>query len=112
LLVYVPQHEGRGIGIANKLKAYELQDQGMDTVEANVCLGFDEDERDYGFIKDVLAYFNTNSVRLMTNNPEKIQALEKHGIKVDRVPLIIPSQKKNERYLETKKNRMGHLLDE
>lgn len=111
MLIYLPHQEGRGIGILNKLKAYELQDKGLDTVEANERLGFEGDERDYDFIPGILAHFKVESVRLLTNNPQKIKALEKHGIRVKRVPLIIPPQKRNEKYLETKKKRMGHMLD-
>jgi len=111
LLIYLPHHEGRGIGILNKLKAYALQDDGLDTVDANTHLGFEGDERDYDFIPEILAHFNVKSVRLLTNNPSKIKALEAHGIKVERVPIIIPPHKKSESYLETKKDRMGHMLD-
>jgi len=112
ILIYLPGHEGRGIGLINKLKAYKLQDEGLDTVDANVKLGFEADQRAYDFIPEILNHFGAKSIRLLTNNPEKIKALDEADIKVVREPLIIPSDVKNESYMEAKKNRMGHMLDE
>ncbi|MGM0472100.1 MAG: bifunctional 3,4-dihydroxy-2-butanone-4-phosphate synthase/GTP cyclohydrolase II [Bacillota bacterium] len=112
VLLYMRQ-EGRGIGLGNKLKAYELQDQGRDTVEANEDLGFDADLRDYGIGAQILADLNLSSIRLMTNNPRKIIGLEGYGLEIsDRVPLEIESNCNNEHYLQTKKEKLGHLLDE
>ncbi len=111
LLVYQMQ-EGRGIGLLNKIRAYELQDQGVDTVEANVRLGFDADQRSYAFCAQILRYFEVRRVRLMSNNPSKIQGLENEGIEVaERVPLVIQPSRRSARYLRTKKEKMGHLLD-
>lgn len=111
IIVYVYGHEGRGIGILNKIKAYELQDSGMDTVEANRKLGFEEDLRNYGFVPELLEYFGVRSVRLLTNNPKKINGLNGR-IKVERVPLFVTPTKTNRGYLRTKKSKMGHLLSE
>jgi len=111
VVVYL-QQEGRGIGLHNKIKAYALQDKGMDTVEANLALGFPGDMRDYGAGAQILKDLGIGKVRLLTNNPEKITGLEKHGLKVTkRVPLEIQPNTKNRRYMETKKQKMGHLLD-
>ena len=111
LLIYEHQ-EGRGIGLLNKLRAYELQDEGLDTVEANVRLGFEADLRDYQMPADILHYFNVKSVRLLSNNPEKIVALESAGIEVaERIPCIIAPHESTEGYLRTKKQKLGHLLD-
>jgi GTP cyclohydrolase II len=111
LLIYEHQ-EGRGIGLLNKLRAYELQDGGADTVEANERLGFEADLRDYRMPADILRYFKIRSVRLLSNNPEKISALEKAGIRVaERIPCIVVPHESNEGYLRTKKQKMGHLLD-
>jgi 3,4-dihydroxy 2-butanone 4-phosphate synthase / GTP cyclohydrolase II len=105
------RQEGRGIGLANKLKAYELQDLGLDTVEANLKLGFAPDLRDYGVAAQILRDLGYARVRLLTNNPRKISALIEHGIHVkSREPLEIPSNPVNERYLLTKRSRLGHLL--
>ncbi|MCI0503960.1 GTP cyclohydrolase II [Candidatus Micrarchaeota archaeon] len=110
ILVYLDQ-EGRGIGLANKIKAYSLQDGGMDTVEANVSLGFGEDMRDFSIAADILGYFGVKDIALLTNNPNKIAVLEKAGIKVSkRIPLIITPNRFNKKYLDTKKEKMRHLL--
>lgn len=112
VVVYIAQ-EGRGIGIANKLRAYELQDQGMDTVEANVALGFKPDLRDYGLGAQVLADLGLRRLRLMTNNPKKMAGLNGYGLEiVEQVPLIAQAMGPRERYLGTKRDKMGHLLPE
>lgn len=112
VIVYL-QQEGRGIGLMNKMKAYKLQEQGMDTLEANLHLGFKPDERDYKIGAEILTALNINNIKLLTNNPEKISGLENYGIQViERIPLIIHSNKYNLNYLDTKKIRMGHLLNE
>jgi GTP cyclohydrolase II len=111
LLIYEHQ-EGRGIGLANKLRAYELQDGGLDTVEANLRLGFAADQRGYNLPVDVLRYFHVPRVRLLSNNPDKINALESAGIEVsERVPCIVAPVMTSENYMRTKKEKMGHLLD-
>lgn len=111
LLIYQMQ-EGRGIGLLNKLYAYELQDRGVDTVEANVKLGFGADQRSYAFCAQILKYFDIAVIRLMSNNPAKIQGLEAEGIRVvERVPLVIRGSHLSEKYLKTKKEKLGHLLD-
>lgn len=111
-LVIYEHQEGRGIGLSNKLRAYELQDEGLDTVEANVRLGFEADLRDYQMPAEILRYFNVRSVRLLSNNPEKIAALERAGIEVaERIPCIVAPHESTEGYLRTKKQKMGHLLD-
>jgi len=110
MLIYLDQ-EGRGIGLANKIKAYALQDKGMDTVEANVHLGFGEDLRDYKIAADILKYFGVKEIALLTNNPAKIRDLEHHGITVvKRIPIITKSNRYNRKYLETKKKKMNHAL--
>ncbi|KGP74978.1 3,4-dihydroxy-2-butanone 4-phosphate synthase [Desulfosporosinus sp. Tol-M] len=110
VLVYMRQ-EGRGIGLLNKLKAYKLQEEGKDTVEANLALGFPEDLRDYGVGAQILADLGISKVRLMTNNPRKIVGLEGYGLKVvERVPIEIQSKPENLAYLCTKKVKMGHIL--
>src|SRR5512147_2558994 len=102
--------EGRGIGLINKLYAYELQDRGIDTVEANVKLGFEADQRSYAFCADILKYFGLTRVRLLSNNPDKIRGLEEQGIEVvERVPLVVKPSAISEKYLKTKKEKMGHL---
>jgi 3,4-dihydroxy 2-butanone 4-phosphate synthase/GTP cyclohydrolase II len=109
-LLYMNQ-EGRGIGLAAKLKAYELQDQGMDTVEANVSLGFAPDLRDYGTGALMLKNLGINKIRLMTNNPRKIVALNGYDLEVvERVPIEISPNSTNEHYLETKRDKMGHMI--
>jgi GTP cyclohydrolase II len=110
MLIYLDQ-EGRGIGLANKIKAYSLQDRGMDTVEANVHLGFGEDLRDYKVAADILGYFKVKEIALLTNNPKKIADMEMHGIKVlERIPLITRPNRYNRSYLETKRKKMNHML--
>lgn len=110
IVLYMHQ-EGRGIGLANKLKAYHLQEQGMDTVEANVALGFAPDLRDYGIGAQILSELGMKSIKLMTNNPRKIVGLEGYGLKVSgRVPVEISPTVSNKRYLKTKKEKMGHIL--
>ena len=110
ILLYLPQ-EGRGIGLMNKLRAYELQDGGMDTVEANEKLGFAADARDYDFSARVLKRLGVRRIRLLSNNPEKVRQLEKSGIQVvERVPCQARVSKISRAYLETKKRKMGHLL--
>ncbi|MFP3867751.1 MAG: bifunctional 3,4-dihydroxy-2-butanone-4-phosphate synthase/GTP cyclohydrolase II [Desulfobacteraceae bacterium] len=111
VIIYMHQ-EGRGIGLVNKLRAYELQDQGADTVEANVALGFKADLRDYGIGAQILRDLGVRQMRLMTNNPKKIIGLEGYGLKVvERVPLEVPPNRENAKYLKTKCLKMGHLLD-
>ena len=111
LLIYEHQ-EGRGIGLLNKLRAYELQDEGADTVEANERLGFESDLRNYELPGEILRYFGLQSVRLLSNNPEKVAAVEAAGVRVEeRVPCIVPAMDSTEAYLRTKKEKMGHLLE-
>ena len=110
ILLYLPQ-EGRGIGLMNKLRAYELQDQGMDTVEANESLGFAADVRDYDFPAQILKKLGAKQIRLLSNNPEKVRQLEEAGIEVaERVPYQPRISKISRGYLKTKKKKMGHLL--
>ncbi|MBV9398577.1 MAG: GTP cyclohydrolase II [Bryobacterales bacterium] len=110
LLIYENQ-EGRGIGLLNKLRAYELQDQGADTVEANEKLGFDADLRAYALAGPILKFFGVRAVRLMSNNPEKMHALEEAGVHVaERVPAIVDPIQSTEDYLRTKREKLGHLL--
>jgi GTP cyclohydrolase II len=111
LLLYLRQ-EGRGIGLVNKIKAYALQEQGMDTVDANLALGFRDDERDYAIAAHMLASLNVGSVQLMTNNPDKLRQLSAQGVRISgRIPHQMPSNEHNRRYLRTKATRSGHLLD-
>ena len=111
VVLYMHQ-EGRGIGLENKLKAYALQDRGMDTVEANEALGFKPDLRTYGIGAQILVDLGLSTIRLMTNNPRKIVGIEGYGLKVtSRVPLEIPANQSNRQYLKTKKEKLGHLLD-
>ncbi len=111
VIVYMHQ-EGRGIGLANKIKAYNLQEHGRDTVEANIELGFKNDLRDYGIGAQILVDLGVRKMRLMTNNPKKIVGVEGYGVKVvKRVPIEIKPNENNVRYLKTKKNKMGHLLE-
>ena len=112
VLLYLRQ-EGRGIGLVNKIKAYALQDKGMDTVEANEKLGFKADARDYTVGTQILADLGIKRMRLMTNNPKKIEGLEKYGIKiVERVPLIIKPTTTNKKYMAAKKKKLGHYLED
>ena len=110
LIIYMAQ-EGRGIGLGNKIKAYELQDEGMNTVEANESLGFEADERNYSICGEILSSMNIASVRLMTNNPSKIEGLIDSGIDVvDRVSIEVDASEHNKDYLDVKADRMGHLF--
>ena len=110
VLLYLPQ-EGRGIGLMNKLRAYELQDRGMDTVEANISLGFAADAREYDFPAKILKKLGATRIRLLSNNPDKVQQLESAGVKViERVPCQPHISKISRAYLQTKKSKMGHLL--
>lgn len=111
ILLYLPQ-EGRGIGLMNKLRAYQLQDAGMDTVEANETLGFAADARDYDFSAQILKKLGATKIRLLSNNPEKVRQLERAGIRVlERVACQPRVSKISHAYLQTKKSKMGHLLD-
>lgn len=111
IVLYMRQ-EGRGIGLVNKIKAYALQEQGQDTVEANHSLGFEDDLRDYGIGAQILAEIGVKKLRLMTNNPKKIVGLEGYGLEiVERVSIEVPAHKENLRYLQTKQQKMGHLLE-
>ena len=112
LLIYEHQ-EGRGIGLLNKLRAYELQDQGADTVEANERLGFDSDLRSYELPGAILQYFGLKAIRLLSNNPQKVEAVERAGVEVvERVPCLADVLDTSESYLRTKKEKMGHLLED
>ena len=111
LVLYLRQ-EGRGIGLINKIRAYSLQDQGLDTVDANLALGFQDDERDYAIAAHMLRSLQVGSVQVMTNNPRKIKELERHGVSVvGRLPHIIPPNVHNHHYLQTKATRSGHWID-
>ena len=110
MIIYMAQ-EGRGIGLVNKIRAYELQDKGMDTVEANEALGFADDERDYSYCKEILSSVDISSVKLMTNNPRKIKGLEDVGINVsERVSIEVDPNKHNEDYLKVKADKLGHMM--
>jgi 3,4-dihydroxy 2-butanone 4-phosphate synthase/GTP cyclohydrolase II len=112
VILYMKQ-EGRGIGLANKLKAYELQDKGLDTVEANIKLGFAPDLRDYGMGAQILSDLGVTKMRLLTNNPRKIVALEGYGLEVvERVPIVIPPNPENAHYLATKREKLGHIIED
>ncbi len=111
-LFYLRQ-EGRGIGLLNKIKAYKLQDAGADTVEANEQLGFGADMRDYSILRPMFEYLEIRVVRLMTNNPRKVAALEEQGVVVaERIPLHTSSNPHNEKYLSTKVGKLGHMMEE
>ena len=111
VVLYMRQ-EGRGIGIHNKIKAYALQDQGLDTVEANLSLGFKADQRTYGIGAQILADLGMRNMRLMTNNPKKMSGLESYGLKItEQLPLTTQPNEHNRRYLQTKQKKMGHLLN-
>ena len=112
VVLYIMNHEGRGIGLANKIKAYAMQDEGADTVEANRRLGFKPDQRDYGIGAQILVALGIHRIRLLTNNPRKFVGLTGYGLEiVDRVSLEVPPNACNLRYLKTKKEKMGHILD-
>lgn len=112
VLLYMAQ-EGRGIGLMNKIAAYHLQDHGMDTVQANLRLGFKADARDYTIGSQILADLGIKKIKLLTNNPKKIDGLEKYGLEiVERVPIIIKPNKANKEYLDTKREKLGHYLEE
>ncbi|GMT38184.1 GTP cyclohydrolase II RibA [Helicobacter bizzozeronii] len=108
MLIYLRQ-EGRGIGLFNKINAYALQDQGYDTIEANRAIGFKDDERDYAIVGDILKHYGIAKIQLLTNNPQKIAAIGAY-VGVERSSIIVESNCHNKEYLETKKNKMGHLL--
>lgn len=111
VLIYLPYHEGRGIGLFRKIQSYALQDQGLDTVDANLHIGAPIDARDYSMAACILRDLGFTRIRLMTNNPAKVAALEAAGIAVaERVPLVVESGPHNARYLETKRRRMGHAV--
>ena len=110
-VVFYLQQEGRGIGLSNKIKAYSLQDKGLDTVEANHQLGFKEDERTYETVSGMIKFLAIKKLDLMTNNPKKIRALKDMGVEVNqRIPLSTDTNKYNEKYISTKINKLGHLL--
>ncbi len=111
VLIYLNQ-EGRGIGLSNKIKAYKLQEQGRDTVEANIDLGFKDDERDYGVGANILRELGLGKLKLITNNPVKRAGLEGYGLTiVENIPLVIEPNEHNAFYLKTKQDKMGHFLD-
>jgi 3,4-dihydroxy 2-butanone 4-phosphate synthase/GTP cyclohydrolase II len=110
ILLYM-QQEGRGIGLVNKIKAYQLQDTGFDTYDANLHLGFEPDERDYEVSAAMLKKMGVKSIRLLTNNPDKIKQLRAYGVEItDRVPIELPTHEHDREYMETKKERFGHDL--
>ncbi|NWF90571.1 MAG: GTP cyclohydrolase II, partial [Ignavibacteriaceae bacterium] len=110
VLVYMRQ-EGRGIGLANKILAYKLQDEGKDTVEANEALGFKPDLRDYGIGAQILLDLGVRKIRLLTNNPKKVIGLKGYGLEIiERVPIEMPANENNERYLKTKRDKLGHII--
>jgi GTP cyclohydrolase II len=111
IVLYLRQ-EGRGIGFVNKIKAYQLQDQGYDTVQANELLGFRADERDYAIAAHMLGSLHVQSIRIMTNNPNKMRDLQEHGVEiVGRIPVIVPPNEHDRAYMRTKQTKLGHLLD-
>ena len=110
IVIYLRQ-AGRGIGLIEKLKAYQLQDQGLDTVDANLKLGHQADERDYQDAIDILEFLGVKKVRLLTNNPEKVTFLNEHGIEViERIPIVLATQEYSEDYFATKQYKMAHIL--
>ena len=110
-IIFYLQQEGRGIGLSNKIRAYKLQDDGLDTVEANHHLGFNEDERDYEIVSAMADYLEINTIDLMTNNPKKIDAIQKFGLKVNkRISIKSESNDHNKNYLNTKAKKLGHLM--
>jgi 3,4-dihydroxy 2-butanone 4-phosphate synthase/GTP cyclohydrolase II len=112
IVVYLRGHEGRGIGIGHKLRAYALQELGRDTVEANLELGYPADSREYGIGSQILADLGVTTIRLMTNNPAKYSGLAGYGLEiVERIPLLTPADGENIRYLRTKREKLGHLLE-
>ena len=111
VIIYLKQ-EGRGIGLKHKIKAYKLQDEGLDTVEANQKLGFPPDMRDYGTGAQILKDLNVTKLRVMTNNPKKLVGLEGHGLEIaERIEIKTPINSENEKYLNTKVKKFGHLID-
>lgn len=109
LLIYLPAHEGRGIGIFQKVRAYALQDHGLDTIDANLAVGAPADARNFGFAASILHFYELTRIRLMTNNPDKTAQLNRHGINVvERVPLRVPPNRHSRHYLQTKRVRCGH----
>ena len=113
VIIYLRDHEGRGIGLANKIRAYALQDAGLDTVEANIALGLPVDSRTFDVAAEILLELEIKSIRLMSNNPTKCGDLKTHGTLVNSlVPLKISANKSNKHYLQTKKDKLGHLLNE
>jgi len=108
-MIIYHKEEGRGIGLFNKVNAYALQDKGRDTIQANLELGFGVDERDFTIVNEILEYFNISKIKLMTNNPEKVQSIKVAEI-VDRIEIIIPHNEYNKDYLQTKKEKLGHQL--
>ncbi len=112
VILYMLNHEGRGIGFSNKIKAYAIQDHGADTVEANKKLGFKADQRDYGIGAQILVALGANKLRLITNNPRKFVGLSGYGLEIiERISLEVPPNKNNIKYLKTKKEKMGHILE-
>jgi len=111
VIIYLPYHEGRGIGLVNKIRAYALQDQGLDTVDANIEIGAPIDAREYDLSAQILFDLGMPEVRLLSNNPAKVEALKAQGIRVvEQVPVVTPPSLYNKRYLETKRARMAHKI--